>query len=65
MWVENAGFVIEMLHLMQVFVLFAMVTKTRRRREQEQTSKPERGDSDDQVGVIKKTNRMKLLSAHS
>lgn len=43
----------------------AMVTKTRHRREQEQASKPERGDSDDQVGVIKKTNRMKLLSAHS
>lgn len=31
----------------------AMVTKSRRRRQQEQAWKREQGDSDDQVGIIK------------
>lgn len=40
----------------------AMVTKSRRRRKQERAWKQEQGESDDQLGIIKK-NRMKVLSS--
>jgi len=61
MWVENGGFVIDMPHLMLVFVFATMVTKSRRRKKQKQTWKQERGDSIDQVGLIKEASHALVL----